>query len=103
MKSAINPQAAAARLKKVSPLRPKLAIVLGSGFHPALTELRVGKKISYAKIPGFPKPTVSGHAGELYFGHLGIPPVLGLSGRAHFYEGHEMEPVTFAVRALAAF
>src|SRR5215510_7389553 len=26
-----------------------------------------------------------------------------LSGRAHYYEGHSMEQVTFAVRALAAF
>ncbi len=98
-----TPQTAAARLKKVSKLRPRLAIVLGSGFHHALTELRVAKKISYAKIPGFPKPTVSGHAGELYFGHLGQTPVLVLSGRAHFYEGHEMERVTFATRTLAAF
>jgi purine-nucleoside phosphorylase len=98
-----SPQTAAARLKKVSPLRPTLAIVLGSGFHHALTELRVAKKISYAKIPGFPKPTVSGHAGELYFGHLGRTPVLVLSGRAHYYEGHDMERVTFATRTLAAF
>lgn len=98
-----TPKAAAAWLKKASALRPKLAIVLGSGFHHALTELRVAKKISYAKIPGFPKPTVSGHAGELYFGHLGKTPVLVLSGRAHFYEGHEMDLVTFAVRTLAAF
>ena len=98
-----NPRAAAARLKKVSPLRPALAIMLGSGFHHALAELRVDKKIAYAKIPGFPKPTVSGHAGELYFGHLGKTPVLVLSGRAHFYEGHEMERVTFAVRTLATF
>jgi purine-nucleoside phosphorylase len=98
-----NPATAAARLKKVSPLRPSLAIVLGSGFHHVLNELRVDKKISYAKIPSFPKPTVSGHAGELFFGHLGKTPVLVLSGRAHFYEGHPMERVTFAVRALAAF
>jgi len=98
-----SPQTAAARLKKISPLRPTLAIVLGSGFHHVLSELRVKKKISYAKIPGFPVPTVSGHAGELYFGHLGKTPVLVLSGRAHFYEGHPMERVTFAVRALAAF
>ena len=98
-----TPQAATARLKKVSPLRPTLAIVLGSGFHHVLTELRADKQIAYAKIPGFPKPTVSGHAGELYFGHLGQTPVLVLSGRAHFYEGHPMERVTFAVRTLAAF
>src|ERR1700734_116544 len=98
-----SPKTAAARLKKISPLRPTLAIVLGSGFHHALTELHLAKKISYAKITGFPKPTVSGHAGELYFGHFGKTPVIVLSGRAHFYEGHEMERVTFAVRALAAF
>jgi|WetSurMetagenome_2_1015567.scaffolds.fasta_scaffold1327156_1 hypothetical protein len=35
MQSAIV-QTAAERLKKVSPLRPKLAIVLGSGFHHVL-------------------------------------------------------------------
>src|SRR5665213_4470311 len=98
-----NPQTASARVKRISKLRPSLAIVLGSGFHHALTELRVAKKISYAKIPDFPKPTVSGHAGELYFGHLGKTPVLVLSGRAHFYEGHEMERITFATRTLAAF
>ena len=79
MKPKVNAQTAAAYLHKISPLRPTLAIVLGSGFHHALSALRVDKKISYAKIPGFPKPTVSGHAGELYFGHLGQTPVLMLS------------------------
>ena len=98
-----RPSAAAARLGKISTLRPTLAIVLGSGFHHALAGLRVDKKISYAKIPGFPRPAVSGHAGELYFGHFGKTPVIVLGGRAHFYEGHSMERVTFAVRTLAAF
>ena len=98
-----NPETAAARLQKLSSLRPTLAIVQGSGFHHVQIALRVDKKISYAKIPGFPKPTVSGHAGDLYFGKLGGTPVLVLSGRAHFYEGHAMDRVTFAVRALAGF
>ena len=97
------PQAAAAKLQKLCPLRPTLAIVLGSGFHHVLAGLRVEKKINYAKIPGFPRPTVSGHAGELYFGQLGQTPVIVLSGRAHFYEGHAMDRVTFGVRMLAAF
>jgi len=98
-----NPKTAATHLKKISSLRPTLAIVLGSGFQHALTGLRVDKKIPCAKVPGFPVPGVSGHAGELVFGHLGGTPVLVLSGRAHFYEGHSMERVTFPVRALAAF
>jgi purine-nucleoside phosphorylase len=96
-------QVATKRLKKFSRLRPTLAIVLGTGFHHVLTELSVEKKISYAKIPGFPKPTVNGHAGELYFGTLGGTPVIVLSGRAHYYEGHSMDRVTFAVRTLAAY
>jgi purine-nucleoside phosphorylase len=98
-----NSVSAASFLHKISKLRPTLAIVLGSGFHHVLAELRVEQRISYAKIPGFPKPTVAGHAGELYFGTLGGTAVLVLSGRAHFYEGHEMERVTFSVRSLAAF
>jgi purine-nucleoside phosphorylase len=99
----VTPQTAAAQLKEFSRQRPRLAVVLGSGFQHLLAELRVEKKIPYAKIPGFPQPTVSGHAGEFYFGKLGRTPVLVLSGRAHFYEGHAMERVTFAVRTLAAF
>src|SRR3990172_1937183 len=98
-----EPKAAATRLRSISRLLPTLAIALGSGFHHVLSELDVDKKISYAKLPGFPPVGVSGHAGELYLGKLGGTPVLVLSGRAHFYEGHSMECVTFAVRALAAF
>jgi len=96
------PQSTAARLKRFSRLRPTLAIVLGSGFHHVLTELRVDRTISCAEIPGFPKPTAGGHAGELYFGKLGGISVLVLSGRAHFYEGYSMAQVTFPVRTLAA-
>jgi purine-nucleoside phosphorylase len=98
-----NPNTAAARLKQASPLRPTLALVLGSGFHHVLTELQVAGRLACARIPGFPRPAVSGHAGEIVFGHLAGTPVLVLSGRAHFYEGHDMDRVTFPIRALAAF
>jgi purine-nucleoside phosphorylase len=102
MNSKVSPQTAAARLKSVSRLRPTLGMVLGSGFDHVLPELRVDRKVSYSKIPGFPVPGVSGHAGELIFGKLGGTPVLVLSGRAHFYEGYSMEQVTFPIRVLAA-
>ncbi|MGH8023503.1 MAG: purine-nucleoside phosphorylase [Limisphaerales bacterium] len=99
----VEPQTAAAALKRASALRPNLAIVLGSGFEPTMEGLRVDKEIPYSKIPGFPEPTVKGHAGRLFFGEMGGTPVLVLSGRAHFYEGQSMDGVTFPVRALAAF
>jgi purine-nucleoside phosphorylase len=103
MSSDLASDTAAARLKRVSKLRPKLAMVLGSGFHHVLAATRVDEKIACAQIPGFPKTTVTGHAGELYFGRLVGVPVLILSGRAHFYEGHSLERVTFPIRTLAAF
>src|SRR6266404_3915812 len=99
----VSPQTAAARLKKLSPLRPALAIVLGSGFHHVLTEFRITAEIPYGRIPGFPPVGVSGHAGQLLIGYLGGTPAMILSGRAHFYEGHPMPLVTFAIRALAAY
>jgi purine-nucleoside phosphorylase len=98
-----DPKAAAARLKRLSRLRPTLAMVLGSGFHHVLSELRVTAEVSYGKLPGFPPTGVSGHAGQLFLGHLGGTPVMVLSGRAHYYEGQPMTLVTFAVRALAAY
>ncbi len=98
-----NPEVAAARLQRLSRLRPQLGIVLGSGFHHVLKEMDVERKVPYAKLPGFPPVGVSGHAGELVLGRLGGVSVVVLSGRAHFYEGHTMERVTFPVRVLAAF
>jgi len=68
-----------------------------------LSELEVDAQIGYRKLPGFPPAGVAGHAGELLIGRLGGTPVMVLSGRAHFYEGHAMTAVTFAVRALAAY
>jgi purine-nucleoside phosphorylase len=76
---------------------------LGSGFDHVLSELRVDAEMPYGRLPGFPPTGVSGHAGKLLIGHLGGTPVMVLSGRAHYYEGHSMALVTFAVRALAAY
>src|SRR5215475_10799745 len=103
MKSGTEPRVAAQRLKKLSKLRPTLGMVLGSGFHHVLQELEVEAEISYDKLPGFPPVGVKGHAGKLYIGRLGGTAVIILSGRAHFYEGHPMTLVTFAVRTLAAY
>ncbi len=97
-----DPRAAAARLKKLSRQRPALAIVLGSGFDHVLAELRASEKISYRRIPGFPRPTVDGHAGDCYFGFLGETPVLILGGRGHLYAGLAMAAGTFPMRTRAA-
>jgi purine-nucleoside phosphorylase len=103
MKREFDPSSTARTLGKMSRLRPTLGIVLGSGFQEAIARLKVDCEIGYEKLAGFPPVGVSGHAGKVVLGRLGGTPVLVLSGRAHYYEGHSMEQVTFAVRVLAEF
>jgi len=101
--SKVNPKTAAARLRRASRLRPRLAIILGSGFRAVAEAMDADAAIPYSKLPGFPKPSVAGHRGEARIGKLGCAPVLVLNGRVHYYEGHSMATVTFPVRVLAAY
>jgi purine-nucleoside phosphorylase len=103
MNSKFDPELTARQIAKLSKLKPTLAIVLGSGFQQAISKLTVDREIGYEKLSGFPPVGVSGHAGKLLLGHLGGTPVAVLSGRAHYYEGHPMAQVTFAMRVLAEF
>ncbi|MEO6181880.1 MAG: purine-nucleoside phosphorylase [Verrucomicrobiota bacterium] len=99
----LNAKATASILRKQTPLRPTLAMVLGSGFQHALAHLDVAVEIPYGQLPGFMSVGVSGHAGKLVIGSFGKTPVLVLKGRTHFYEGHEMDRITFPIRVLAEF
>ncbi|HEY3915079.1 MAG TPA: purine-nucleoside phosphorylase [Verrucomicrobiae bacterium] len=90
----------AAMLKRETPVRPALAMVLGSGFQHALARFEVSREIAYGQVPGFPTVGVTGHAGKLVFGHFDKVPVVVLKGRAHYYEGHEMERLIFPTRVL---
>jgi len=89
-------------VQRRSSLRPRLAFVLGSGFGHVLKVVEAEAQIAYGDIPGFPAASVPGHSGTLVVGRLGGLPVMVLNGRAHYYEGHSMDAVTFGVRTLAA-
>ncbi|KAJ5902483.1 purine nucleoside phosphorylase [Penicillium taxi] len=81
--------------------KPLVAIVCGSGLSGLANTVQAEPRAEYdySAIPHFPRPTVAGHAGKLVFGLLGqkIPAVL-MVGRAHYYEGHSMDQVTFPIR-----
>jgi len=81
--------------------RPRLGIVLGSGLDSCADAITQAIDISYADIPGFPRPAVDSHAGRLRLGKLGDVPVAMLRGRAHVYEGHDLLDVVRPVRTLA--
>ncbi|CAJ1057503.1 purine nucleoside phosphorylase 6 [Xyrichtys novacula] len=78
--------------------RPKVAIICGSGLG-GLAELLDDKTVfPYKDIPHFPVSTVQGHAGQLVFGKLQGRECVCMQGRFHFYEGYNMQTVTYPVR-----
>ena len=59
--------------------------------------------IPYTQLSGFPKSDVAGHPGEAAIGKIDDTSVIILCGRAHYYEGHSLEAVTFPIRVLAEY
>jgi purine nucleoside phosphorylase I, inosine and guanosine-specific len=80
-------------------LKPKIAVVLGSGLGAFADDLENAVRLSYDEIPHFSRSTVEGHAGQLVLGELGGIPVAVQQGRFHYYEGYSMEQVMFPMRA----
>jgi len=81
--------------------RPEVAIVLGSGLGHLADRATDSVRIGYEHIPGFPLPTVQGHAGMLVAGQLAGRPVMLQSGRFHMYEGHDAALSALPVRVFA--
>ena len=82
-------------------LRPKIALVLGSGLGAFADEFLDATKIPYSEIPHFPKSTAIGHAGNLVLGKVGEVPVAGMQGRVHLYEGYSAKEVAFPIRVFS--
>jgi len=82
-------------------LRPKIALVLGSGLGPFADEFANASKIPYADIPHFPQSTAIGHAGQLVVGDVNGIAVAGMQGRVHLYEGYSVKEVSFPIRVFA--
>lgn len=99
--SAPREAAAVLRERGVGPT-PRLGIVVGSGLGAVADAVADPVVVPYADLPGFPRPTVAGHAGEAVLGRLGGVDVVVLRGRAHLYEGTAPEAVRVPVRTLRA-
>ena len=84
-------------------LEPEVAVVLGSGLGEAVSgDVRPAGEFPFEALPGFPAPTVPGHAGRLVLGDLyGLAAAVFL-GRVHLYEGHGIASTTLIPRLAAA-
>ena len=93
---------AATAVRRRLRMTPRVAIVLGSGLGGIADAIEKPKRMAYRNVPGFPKTTVAGHAGELIGGTLAGVPVVALSGRFHLYEGHDVALAAFPARVVRA-
>jgi purine-nucleoside phosphorylase len=92
--------AAAEVLAERAPAPPRVGVVLGSGLGAVAEAVTDAVVVSYDELPGFPRPTVEGHLGRVVLGLIAGVPVAVLQGRAHLYEGGDVEALRAPVRAL---
>lgn len=81
-----------------------VALVLGSGWVPAADLLgETAAELPVTALPGFPAPSVAGHAGTVRSVRAaGGKRALVFLGRTHLYEGHGVGAVVHGVRTAVA-
>lgn len=95
------PEAALAIIQKKAPnFTPKLFIVCGSGLGPIANAITDSITIAYSELPGFPECSVRGHEGTLVLGLIEGVPIACLTGRIHFYEGHDNTSMRTIIRTM---
>ena len=80
-----------------------VAVVLGSGWAPAVAALGApAHAVAMADLPGFTPPTAAGHGGQVLVLPVGDKQVMVLVGRIHAYEGHDLRHVVHPIRTACA-
>ncbi len=87
-------------IKEKTNLSPEYGVILGSGLGNFTEDMDIEFTLPYTEIPNFPVSTVEGHKGALVFGKIGGKNVVAMQGRFHYYEGYNMQEVTFPVRVM---
>ena len=87
-------------INQKSNIKPKIAIILGTGLGRLVEDIKEKEIIPYSNIPNFPISTVQGHGGNLVLGKLENKEVVAMQGRFHCYEGYNLKEVTFPVRVM---
>jgi purine-nucleoside phosphorylase len=91
---------AAAVVRGVSELVPRVGILLGTGLGALAEGVEAEAAVPYQEIPHFPRSTVDTHEGRLVLGRLEGVPVAVMQGRHHRYEGYSFREIAFPVRVL---
>jgi purine-nucleoside phosphorylase len=91
-------QEAAGVVRERSGLVPSVGIILGSGLGGVIDGMSDAQTFAFGDLPGFPGPTVPGHAGRFSLGTFEGVPIAAFRGRIHYYEGNELARCALPVR-----
>jgi purine-nucleoside phosphorylase len=79
---------------------PQVGIVLGTGLGRLVEHIEDGVVAYYNHIPFFPLATVEFHSGKLVYGRLEGKMVVVMQGRFHYYEGYDLQEITYPIRIM---
>ncbi len=87
-------------------VKPKIAVVLGSGLGDFAQQIKNPIIIPTSEIPHYPISTVQGHAGKIIFGKLEngagqSDELIIFQGRVHLYESNDVKKVVYPIKVVA--
>lgn len=95
---------AVSAVKKAWPqAKPRLGIILGSGWGEAVEDFTVKAALPYEKVPNLGKTGAPGHAGQLLLAEYRGMEMFVFQGRRHLYEGEGWTPVVLPIWLLKQF
>jgi purine-nucleoside phosphorylase len=80
--------------------QPRVGLILGTGLGGFVQSIGDATIIPYQELPGWPLPTVEGHAGQLVCAQFESQKIMVMQGRVHYYEGYNMAQVTLPIRVM---
>jgi purine-nucleoside phosphorylase len=83
--------------------KPKIGMILGSGWSDVAAAFEKLGDISYSDIPGLGATGVVGHAGRLLWGKSAGIETFIFQGRRHYYEGVGWEPIAIPLFIIKNF
>jgi len=84
-------------INSITRIKPKIAVILGSGLGDFVEIIKNRISINTREIPKYPISTVVGHKGKIIFGKIDKIPVMIFQGRIHFYETGNLEKILYPI------
>ncbi len=82
--------------------KPELGVILGSGQSDVLPLENIDATFKFSQLQAMEPCSVPGHGGYFEVGNIGGLKVIIQRGRLHYYEGFDIDQVTYSVRLMHA-